>query len=104
MMTFIYTLIAGFGGGVVRGLMGFLKSWTGYSTRSSFSPLYFFLVAFVSGIVGLLTAVAIKESVITLGGVSYISPALAFIIGYAGGDFLEGAYKLLVKKVKIEKE
>jgi hypothetical protein len=55
---------------------------------------------FLSGIVGLLVAVGIKYSLISFEGVAYISPAIAFIIGYAGGDFLDGIYKILLKKGK----
>lgn len=43
---------------------------------------------FLSGIVGLLTAIAIEQSFVSFEGISYVSPAIAFIIGYAGGDFL----------------
>jgi hypothetical protein len=39
------------------------------------------MLVFLSGIVGLLAAIA-------------------FIIGYAGGDFLDGMYKILLKKTK----
>ena len=49
--------------------------------------------------VGLLAAIAIKYSFISFEGITYISPAIAFIIGYAGGDFLDGIYKILLKKV-----
>jgi len=95
----ISTIIAGFGGGVVRGLVGFLKKESSYSYKKpSFNVPYFLLMAFISGVVGLLAAISIKESAITISGVIFVSPALAFIIGYAGGDFLDGIYKILLKK------
>lgn len=96
---FISIIIAGFGGGAVRGLVGFLKKESSYSYKNpSFNIPYFFLMAFLSGIVGLLTAVAVKESAIAIEGLSSVSPAIAFIIGYAGGDFLEGLYKIILKR------
>jgi hypothetical protein len=96
---FISIIIAGFGGGTVRGLVGFLKKDSSYSYKKpSFNLPYFLMMAFISGIVGLLAAVAIKESALTISGVQFVSPALAFIIGYAGGDFLDGIYKVLLKK------
>jgi hypothetical protein len=96
---FISIIVAGFGGGVIRGLVGFLKKDSSYSYKKpSFNLPYFFLMAFISGIIGLLAAVSIKESALAIGGIEYVSPALAFIIGYAGGDFLEGIYKILLKK------
>ncbi|HOS87998.1 MAG TPA: hypothetical protein PL093_00605 [Candidatus Pacearchaeota archaeon] len=98
---FISILIAGFGGGAVRGLVGFLKKESSYSYKNpSFNIPYFFLMAFISAVVGLLTAIAVKESAITIEGISFISPAIAFIIGYAGGDFLEGLYKVILKRIK----
>jgi len=93
-------LIAGFGGGMIRGLIGFLKYYYSYK-NTPFNIFYFFGTTFISGIVGLLTAGAIKESGLTwltISGLSSISPAMALIIGYAGGDFLENIYKLILKK------
>ena len=99
MNIYISLLIAGFGGGFVRGLIGFLKYQYSYK-NVGFNLPYFFVMMFLSGIVGVLTAIAIKYSFISFEGVSYISPAIAFIIGYAGGDFLEGIYKILLKRGK----
>lgn len=90
-------LVAGFGGGLVRGLIGFLKNQYSYK-NISFNLPYFFVMMFLSGVVGVLTAVAVKYSFISLEGVEYVSPSIAFIVGYAGGDFLEGIYKILLKK------
>jgi len=90
-------LIAGFGGGMIRGLVGFLKYYYSYK-NTPFNIFYFFGTTFISGIVGLLTAGAIKESGMIISGLNSISPAMALIIGYAGGDFLENIYKLILKK------
>ena len=51
--------------------------------------------------IGLATTWSIKEAGFTFLGLPFISPALAFIIGYAGGDFLENIYKIIVKKPSL---
>jgi len=91
-------LIAGFGGGVVRGLIGFIKHQYSYK-NVGFNLPYFFGMAFVSGITGLLCAMALKEAGVSLNNI--FSPALGFIAGYAGGDFIEGVYKIIIKKSPI---
>lgn len=97
---YIYILIAGFGGGVLRGLVGFIKHQYSYK-NVKFQIPYFLVMMFISGTVGLLTATAIKEMGITFLGLEYLTPPLAFIIGYAGGDFLENIYKIIVKKPSL---
>lgn len=99
MSIYISILIAGFGGGFVRGLIGFIKNQYNYK-NIGFNLSYFFVMMFLSGIIGLLTALAINTSSISLEGISYISPSIAFIIGYAGGDFLEGVYKIFIGNIK----
>lgn len=96
-MYYLFIIIAGFGGGAVRGLVGFIKHQYSYK-NVSFDLKYFLGMSAVSGIVGLLTAMAVKEAGINLLSVSYFSPAIAFIVGYSGGDFLEGIYKIILKK------
>lgn len=96
---YLAILIAGFGGGLVRGIIGYLKYQYSYK-NVGFNVPYFLVMAFLSGIIGTLVAFSIKESWIDIGGLDYISPAVAFIIGYAGGDFLDNIYKILTKKVK----
>ncbi len=95
-MYYFLIVIAGFGGGAVRGLAGFLKHQLSYK-KVEFDMLYFLGTSFLSGIIGLLAAVAAKEAGIDFMG-SPFSPAIAFIVGYAGGDFLESAYKIFFKK------
>jgi len=87
-MDYLIILIAGFGGGVIRGLVGYIKHQYSYK-NVGFNTPYFFTMMFLSGIIGVLTAVAVKE----LG-----SSAVAFVAGYAGGDFLENIYKIIIKK------
>ncbi|MDD4358734.1 MAG: hypothetical protein PHY30_02885 [Candidatus Pacebacteria bacterium] len=93
---YIQILIAGFGGGLIRGIVGYTKHQYAYK-EVKFDVFYFITMIFISGIIGLLVAVSINESGLELEG---ILPAIAFIIGYAGGDFLDNVYKILAKKVK----
>lgn len=97
---YISILIAGFGGGVLRGLIGFLKHQFSYK-NVKFQLSYFITMMFISGVIGVLAAMAIKETGISFLGLAYLSPALAFIIGYAGGDFLENIYKIIIKKSSL---
>lgn len=90
-------LIAGFGGGVIRGLVGFLKHYYSYK-EVKFQLPSFLSTMVLSGVVGITAAVAIKESGIFVLGTDTVTPVMALIIGYAGGDFLEGVFKILMKK------
>lgn len=96
---YISILIAGFGGGFVRGLISYLKYQYSYK-NVPFSLPYFFVMMFLSGIIGILVAAAIENSSLIIEGVEYISPGLAFIIGYAGGDFLDNVWKIIISKIK----
>lgn len=96
---YTYILIAGFGGGVLRGLVGYIKHQFSYK-NVKFDLKYFIGMMFVSGVVGLMVAAAIRETGIKFLG-NELVPALAFIVGYAGGDFLENIYKIIVKKSSI---
>lgn len=102
-MMYLSILIAGFGGGVVRGLVGFLKHQFSYK-NVGFNLAYFSATSFISGIIGLLSALAVKETGINFLGVGGFTPALSFIIGYAGGDFLENIYKIIVKRSSLYTE
>jgi len=93
-------LIAGFGGGVIRGLMGFIKHQFSYK-NVKFEIPYFLSMVFLSGIIGVLTAATIKELGINFLGLPYLTPALALVIGYAGGDFIENVYKIIIKKPSL---
>ena len=97
-MGYLIILIAGFGGGLVRGLIGYIKHQFSYK-NVGFNVPYFFTMMFLSGIIGVLTAIATKElgeQIMTVG----FSSAVAFVAGYAGGDFLEGIYKIIIKQPK----
>jgi hypothetical protein len=92
---YLIILMAGFGGGAVRGLVGFIKHQFSYK-NVEFKLSYFLSMMILSGIIGLLAAISIKELGFTFLG--SFSPALSFIIGYAGGDFIENIYKIIIKK------
>lgn len=81
-------------------MVGFIKHQYSYK-NVGFKPAYFIFMMFLSGIVGLLSAVAVKETGMSILGVDAVSPGLGFIIGYAGGDFIENIYKILFKKKTI---
>lgn len=82
-------LVAGFGGGMVRGLVGFIKYQYAYK-NVGFKLPYFFAMMFLSGVVGVLVASAFNNN-----------PLFAFIVGYAGGDFVENVYKIIAKKPSL---
>jgi hypothetical protein len=88
-------VLAAFGGGVLRGLVGFIKYQFSYK-EVKLRPYYFLGMMILSGIVGTVATLAIKELGFTL--FDGFTAALAFIIGYAGGDFLENIYKIIIKK------
>lgn len=98
---YISIFIAGFGGGVIRGLVGFIKHQYSYK-NVGFNLSYFLGMSFLSGIIGLVSAIAVKEAGLTLEGV--FTPALSFIVGYAGGDFIENIYKIIIKKSSLYTE
>lgn len=91
----IAVFISAFLGGTLRGLVGFLKHQFSYK-EVKFKLRYFLGTMFLSGVVGLLATMAVKEIGFTLSG--GFSASLAFIIGYAGGDFIENIYKIIIKK------
>ncbi|MBU3942943.1 hypothetical protein KKA24_03095 [Patescibacteria group bacterium] len=93
---YIAILIGGFGGGAIRGLTGFVKHQYSYK-NVGFNVKYFLGMTFISGIVGLLIAMGVKETASESLNVP-LTPAVAFIVAYAGGDFLENIYKIFLKK------
>lgn len=90
-------LFAGAGGGIVRGLMGFIKHQFAYK-EVPFKLWYFLAIIGLSAFVGLTVTWAIVGSGLELPLAKQINPALAFIVGYAGGDFIENLYKILSSK------
>lgn len=97
----ILIFFAAFAGGVLRGLVGFVKYQFSYK-EVKFRPRYFLGTMFISGVVGLLATIAVKEIGFTLSG--GFSASLSFIVGYAGGDFIENIYKIIVKKSSFQED
>ena len=93
--------IAGFGGGFIRGLVGFVKHQYSYKDVK-FNLTHFLSMMFISGSIGVLSAVVVRELGSPVLGISQVSPALAFIIGYAGGDFIENIAKIILKKPEVK--
>ena len=96
---YLSILLAGFGGGAVRGLVGFTKHQFAYK-NVGFNLPYFIAMMLISGIIGLLSAIIVKELGLSFLELGY-TPALAFVVGYAGGDFLENIYKIAIKESSI---
>ena len=86
----------GFGGGVVRGLVGFLKHKYSYK-KTAFSLPSFLATVGIAGFVGVVTALAMRELGLTLLGSPVLTPAMALIVGYGGGDFIENVLKIITK-------
>lgn len=99
-MIYLLIIIAGFGGGAVRGLVGFIKHQFAYK-NVPFQITYFLTMMFVSGAIGLLSAMAVRGLGIKFLSLESFTPALAFVVGYAGGDFLENIYKIIIKRSSL---
>jgi len=85
-------LLAGLTGGVIRGLTGYIKYSLSYK-NVEFKPLYFTFIIVLSGLIGLVVGYAFNGSFV-----------IALVAGYAGGDFLENAYKAITKKPTLIKD
>lgn len=93
-------LFAGLLGGIIRGLVGYLKYRSSYK-NTSFLFNYFLLSVGISGVVGLLAAWVTSDLGLTFLGLASITPAIAVIVGYAGGDFIENLFKILTGKTSL---
>lgn len=100
MMNLLVVLGMGFVGGIARGLVGYIKYRSSYKNTPFLLGYFVFTVA-VSGVVGLLAAWVTKDLGISFLGLSAITPALALIIGYAGGDFIENLFKIFTGKTSL---
>ena len=89
--------VAGFIGGIIRGVVGILKYLLSYKDVQM-KWGYFGGMALVSGLIGLVSAWVIHELGVAFVGIETMSPAIALIVGYAGGDFLENIFKIVTKQ------
>jgi hypothetical protein len=99
---FVPILVAGFGGGLVRGVVGFIKHQYKFKDVK-FDLGYFTGMVMMSGITGVLIAAAVDDAGSAFLDIDTITPGLAFIAGYAGGDFIEGIYEIIFKKAPFMK-
>ena len=92
-------VLAGFGGGVIRGLVGFLKHKYSYK-EVSFSLPSFLSTVLIAGGIGVVVAITVRELGFTFLGFP-LTPAMALVIGYAGGDFLQNIWKIITKNPEL---
>ncbi|MDA1337413.1 MAG: hypothetical protein O3C23_01470 [bacterium] len=92
-------LVAGFIGGTIRGLVGYMKHKYSYKDVG-FSLPSFVSTIFIAGSIGVVTAITVRELGFTFLGLP-LTPAMALIIGYAGGDFLENIWKIITKNPQM---
>lgn len=90
--------LAGFLGGIVRGTCGYLKQFLRFK-ETKFKVSYFFLSCLLSGFTGAIVVIALKDIGFAMEG--KFPFGLALIVGYAGGDFLENIYKIIIKKSSL---
>jgi hypothetical protein len=93
-------LLFGFLGGAMRGLVGFLKHKYSYKEVSFSLPSFLSTVA-LAGFVGVVTALVVRELGLTFLGSPFLTPAMALIVGYAGGDFIENIWKIITKNPEM---
>ena len=98
-MTFFFF---GFLGGVIRSLLGLIKYTQSYK-EVKIKPWYFGGTMAVSGFVGLISAWITHDLGVAFLGLETLPLALALVVGYAGGDFIENIFKIIVKEPNIFK-
>ena len=82
MEKYLIYLLAGFCGGIIRGLVGFVKNKT-IEKANHFKPSYFVATMAIAGIVGA-----------AAGALADTEWQITFLAGYAGTDFIESLYKI----------
>jgi len=92
--------LAGFLGGVIRGLVGVIKYTKSYKDVKM-RYWYFLTATLITGLIGFVCAWITYDLGISFLQVDSISPTIALIVGYAGGDFLENIFKILIKKPNL---
>lgn len=93
-------ILGGVIGGAMRGLVGFVKYRYSYKDVK-FDVVKFSSTAAISGLVGLVSAFTVKELGFSFLGAPSMSFAMAIVVGYAGGDFLENLYKIILKNPSL---
>ncbi len=92
--------LAGFVGGVFRGVVGLIKYSQSYKDVE-IRPWYFTGMVVVSGLIGLATAWVVRDLGVQLFGVEELTSGIGVLVGYGGGDILENLYKIVSKKENV---
>lgn len=92
--------LAGFLGGIIRGGVGIIKYTQSYKDIK-LSPLYLGITLSGSGLIGLICAWITKDLGVSFLGMETLPLSFAVVIGYAGGDFIENIFKIIVKEPDI---
>ena len=74
-------------GGLLRALVGLVKSQLFQDKKWEYKPFYFWVTVFTAALIGMISGILVETSW-----------KLAFLAGYAGSDFLESMYKLSFAK------
>lgn len=93
-------LAAGAAGGLTRGLVGYVKHTFAYK-KVEFKFFYILIIMLVSSLIGLGVTWSVFYVGLDIPILKQANPALAFIIGYAGGDFIENLYKIMIGKTTL---
>lgn len=91
MEKYLIYILAGFIGGIIRALVGFVKN-KAIEKANHFRPQYFLITILISGVVG--TAA---------GSLADTEWQVSFLAGYAGTDFIENLYKIKLIRIKENK-
>ncbi len=89
--------VAGLLGGLLRGGVGVSKYITSYKDVE-IRPYYFAGTVLFSGIVGYVSVWIAADLAEVFLEVERLPIAFALIVGYAGGDFIENAFKIVAKQ------
>jgi len=87
-METIFVFLAGFLGGIIRGLIGIAKKVRSSQKKTKIRKDYIILTLLTSGGLGLLVGLFVDDL------------KLALLAGYAGTDFIESIFKIKMRKEK----
>ena len=76
-------MFAGLAGGLLRALVGLIKSKTFQEKKWQYKPFYFWMTVLTAGIIGMIAGLVVESSW-----------KIAFLAGYAGTDFFESMFAL----------
>ncbi len=91
--------IAGLFGGVLRGGVGLFKYMTSYKDVE-IRPRYFAATILFSGFVGYMSA-WIAVDLANFLEIKDMPITFAIVFGYAGGDFIENIFKIIIKQPQL---